>query len=191
MTLDLRSPYFFRTFLFVIFAELMSLFGFLYPQFQTIAFFVVATLALAVTLKRLEWGILILFAELVIGSKGYLFSFSIGGTEVSIRIALWIIVLAVWGAKYRQWSPRVWTWMRAWPVRMLILLMIAVGVGALRGWMHGNSFNTLFLDLNAWFFFALAGPVLTVYSERDAWERLFHVLLASAAVGAGKVLLLL
>jgi hypothetical protein len=35
-------------------------------------------------------------AELFIGSKGYLFYFDFSGTSVSLRIALFLIVMAVW-----------------------------------------------------------------------------------------------
>ena len=49
-----------------------------------------------ISLLRLEYGIYILLTELFIGSKGYLFYYELGGFNISIRITLWLIVLAVW-----------------------------------------------------------------------------------------------
>jgi len=87
------------TFLFIVLFELLSFWGYLYPAFNSIAFIIIAVLFLAICLKRLDWGVYILLAELFIGSKGYLFYYILGGTAVSIRIAFWLIIMGVWFAK--------------------------------------------------------------------------------------------
>src|SRR3990172_9941899 len=79
--------------------ELFSFFGFLYPQAGTILFFLIVFATLVASFWRLEYGLLIILAELFIGSKGYLFSLDIDGSVVSIRIALFLIIMAVWLAR--------------------------------------------------------------------------------------------
>src|SRR3989338_4563738 len=79
--------------------ELFSFFGFLYPQAGTILFFLIVFATLVASFWRFEYGLLIILAELFIGSKGYLFSFNIGETVISIRIALFLVIMAVWLAK--------------------------------------------------------------------------------------------
>ena len=83
------------TFIFLVFVELLSFFGWLLPEFGIVCFFVILLLTLILSLKNLEYGLYILFAELFIGSKGYLFSLEIGEALVSIRIGLFLIVMAV------------------------------------------------------------------------------------------------
>ncbi|MBU1421187.1 O-antigen ligase family protein [Patescibacteria group bacterium] len=83
--------------------ELFSLFGYLLPDFRQIAFFVIVALTLILSLKNLKYGVLIMFAELFIGSKGYLFYFEHSGLIISIRIALWLVIMSVWlGGKIRK-----------------------------------------------------------------------------------------
>jgi len=85
--------------LLIFLAELISFYGYLQPDFRQIAFFIVVGLILILSLIDLKFGVLILLAELFIGSKGYLFYFASGGVVISIRIALWLIIMAVWAGK--------------------------------------------------------------------------------------------
>ncbi|MBU1778569.1 hypothetical protein KJ992_02835, partial [Patescibacteria group bacterium] len=79
------------------------MFGYLLPDFRQIAFFVIVALTLILSLKNLKYGVLIMFAELFIGSKGYLFYFEHSGLIISIRIALWLVIMSVWlGGKIRK-----------------------------------------------------------------------------------------
>ena len=51
------------------------------------------------SVEKLEYGLLILLAELFIGSKGYLFSYDYGGTLISLRMALFLVVMSAWLGK--------------------------------------------------------------------------------------------
>ena len=94
--MNLFNKIFKQTFLFIVLAELLSLCGYLLPDFNKIAFLIIVALTLILSLYKLEYGVWILLAELFIGSKGYLFFFD---NIMSIRIALWLIVMAVWAGK--------------------------------------------------------------------------------------------
>ena len=73
--MNLFNKIFKQTFLFIVLAELLSLCGYLLPDFNKIAFLIIVALTLILSLYKLEYGVWILLAELFIGSKGYLFFF--------------------------------------------------------------------------------------------------------------------
>ena len=89
----MRLRFFRKIFLFIFLAELISFSGFFWPAVNLAGFFAVIILTLILSLKRLEYGLVIAFIELIIGSKGYLFFAEAGGIAISIRIALWIIIV--------------------------------------------------------------------------------------------------
>ena len=91
-------------FLFIILAEIISFAGYLFPAINVSAFFVISLLTLILSLYRLEYGLAILLIELFIGSKGYLFYFASNGLTISLRIALWLIIISVWlGQTINSW----------------------------------------------------------------------------------------
>src|SRR5574344_1224290 len=58
--------------------------------------FIILTLAcFLISIYRLEYGLLMVLAELIIGSMGHMFVFSLGGYNLPIRMALWGVVMAV------------------------------------------------------------------------------------------------
>jgi len=90
----------FSWYLFFIFlAEAMSLVGFFIPQIRVAGFFIIAIAAILLAVEKLEYGILFLYAELFIGSKGYLFFYEYEGALFSIRIALFLVVMSAWFGK--------------------------------------------------------------------------------------------
>jgi O-antigen ligase len=168
--MNLFNKLFKTAFLFIFLAELLSLCGYLLPAFNEIAFFVIVGLALVLTLQKLEYGIYIVLAELFIGSKGYLFFFEHSGFVISIRIALWLIVMAVWagkvvvdllknhGVETRQW--------RVSTLRYFFVLFIFIVWGAVNGILK-NEFSNVFFDFNNWLYFLLIFPVFHVVGTQD------------------------
>src|SRR3989344_886315 len=58
---------------------------------------VILTLFVAVlTWKNLSYGVYALLIELVLGGKGYLFSLTIGGMRIPLRMLLFCAILGVW-----------------------------------------------------------------------------------------------
>ena len=70
--------------------------SFLFPNIQSAVFIGIVVLMFFATVYKLEYGLYILLAELFIGGKGYLFSINVFGTPISIRIAFFIILFAIW-----------------------------------------------------------------------------------------------
>ena len=92
--MEFFGKYFKITFIAILFIELLSFLGYLFEPINTIFFFLIIAAALIFSLVKLEYGLYILLAELFIGSKGYLFSLEYGGVAISLRIALFLIIMA-------------------------------------------------------------------------------------------------
>ena len=91
----------FRTlFLFFLLAEITSYAGYFFPALNLTGFFVIVGAALALSMRRLEYGLYFVLADLILGGKsGALFSFEYGGFFLSIRMALFIVVVGVWAGR--------------------------------------------------------------------------------------------
>ncbi len=158
---------------FIFLAELFSLFGYLLPDFNNFAFLIIIFFALILSLINLEYGIWIIFAELFIGSKGYLFAFEHGEFLISIRIALWLVVMAVWfGQILSGWlkkKPKLnfnffqLNQRNQWFYFIILFLFIAWGI--VNGILNHNSFNNIFFDFNGWLYFTLIFPVYSVFKK--------------------------
>ncbi len=150
---------------FIFLAELFSLFGYLLSDFNKIGFFIIVLLTIIASLIKLEYGLWILFAELFIGSKGYLFFFEQDGLIISIRIALWLIVMSVWFGKavirgetsLKEVSP-----LRSY----FIILFVFIIWGIINGFLNHNEFNNIFFDFNGWLYFTLIFPVYSVFASK-------------------------
>ncbi|PIR93048.1 hypothetical protein COT99_02860 [Candidatus Falkowbacteria bacterium CG10_big_fil_rev_8_21_14_0_10_43_10] len=92
-------------FLLIFLVEAFSFAGFYYPQLREVAFFTILAVTLLLTVHKLEYGLLILLAELFIGSKGYLFFYEYEGTQFSLRIGLFLVVMSAWlGKVLLKWA---------------------------------------------------------------------------------------
>lgn len=180
--------------------ELLSFAAFTWPVINTALFIILVLGALAVTIANLEYGLLIVLAELFIGSMGHLFYINIGETQLSIRICLWAIVMAVYGVNFiiqliKKGKPSPY-WQsiknfRGWKIYLLLGTFIVIAV--LNGWLRGHAFSLIFSDFNAWLYFALLGPILAIYNtgKKENVERLKMVFISSAIWLSLKTLFLL
>jgi hypothetical protein len=173
--------------------ELFSVFAYLLPSFNTAAFFILSALTLGVTLVRLEYGIWILFAELFIGSKGFLFYLDFDGTIVSIRIALWLIVLSVYLTQLVMggWRTAYDEWRTIPSLRWYAALAVIVLLGVVQGLVGETPMQDVFLDMNGWLFFLLLFPIMHVMRTREQIMHIKTLLIACALWLSAKALFLL
>ena len=75
--------------------DLLSYLAFFDTSLLKISFTIIFLVGAALTIYKLEYGLLILFSELLIGSKGYLFYFPYNERMISIRMVLWITVMLI------------------------------------------------------------------------------------------------
>lgn len=92
----INSKIFKLAFFSLILAEVLSFWGWKFTLINSICFWALAALILILSLKKLEYGLYFIFAELFVGSFGYLFSFNFGGTKISLRLMLFLVVMGVW-----------------------------------------------------------------------------------------------
>src|SRR3989344_153165 len=173
--------------------ELFSFFGYLHPQAGMVLFWLIIAAVLAVSFWRLEYGLLIALIELFIGSKGYLFSFDIGEITISIRIALFLVIMAVWLAK-KIFSKKVSGFRFPRPRQgeaeggqvsgfsfWFLFLFVALAIGLIQAIILRNDYGNIFFDFNAFLFFAYLFPLVEILREKINWERLGKAAIASVS----------
>jgi hypothetical protein len=175
-------------FLLILLAEALSFSGYLWPSFNKIGFVVICLVAIWLAVKNLRYALLLLLAELIIGSKGYLFFYDINGTAVSIRIALWLIVMGFWltgiintaikKIKNKRWPNLLPDFAYA---KYFYVLMLAVAWGLVMALFRGNDFSNIFFDINNWLYLTLLFPMVANFSTKDDWQKLLQVGTASVA----------
>jgi len=175
--------------------EIISLAGHFYPLVSAIAFFAILPLVFVLSLYKLEYGVWVVLAELFIGSKGYLLSWDYGGSEVSIRIALWVVLMSVWFAKVVNRSikaKKIDTIILRSPfAKYFLLLSVFIIWGAIKGFLNNNAFNDIFFDLNGWFYLALIFPVFEIFYSRENFQKFFPIFTACVVWLAFKTFFLL
>jgi O-antigen ligase len=184
--MNLFGKYFKTSLLFISLVLILSFIAYFFPLFNKVAFFVILALTLILTLEKLEYGLYILLAELFIGSKGYLFYFDAGGVSVSLRIALFLVVMAVWiysRLKDKNFKLKLdrWHW----------ILFTFIGWGLIWGLIRGNSFQNLFFDFNAWLYFALIFPIIDVLKSRKQIENVLQIFTGALTIIIAKTFIFL
>ncbi|MDO8505076.1 MAG: O-antigen ligase family protein [bacterium] len=201
----------FRTlFLFFALAELASYAGYFFPAINTAGFFVIVAAALVLSLRRLEYGLYFVLADLILGGKsGALFSFQYDGFFLSLRMALFIIVMGVWAGKMilqmikhltpsnspsergrnDSISPPARGGVRGGGgggvMQWWSVLGLAIAWGIIFGVARGNNFGDLFLDANGYFYAAMILPFWWVCMRMDAkgrceWMRMLKMVFFAA-----------
>src|SRR3989338_2483678 len=158
---------------------LASFASFIMPPLNAVFFIALAVGALVLTLYKFEYGLLLMLAEIFVGSKGYLFWIEIGDARISLRMALFIIVVAVWlvgQIKNRVQNVKFTGIPRCyWP------LFLAIAWGVLNGWVRGNSLSNIFSDANAWAYFILVPILASVKFDEKYVSQLAQIFLGAVS----------
>ena len=171
-----------RVILFCLLVELISFWAWLYPVFNLAVFGVVVILVFVLALKQLNWAFYIAAAELIIASQGYLFSFQLGTTLVSLRIGIFIAIMSAWliqlfyQSGWRNYQQQVKAFKFLKPYLWLALVL---SWGFLWSVWRDNNFGYLFLDFNNWLFFLYFLPLINLYNYKNFWPQLNVVILAA------------
>lgn len=184
-----RSPIFRSTFLGILFLEVLSFFGWLYPLYGNIVFCVIVLGTLLLSWRDLRFGVGIMVAELMIGSHGYLFSFQYQGLAVSIRIGLFLAVLTATAVSILR-EKKIAFFSSKFFVPALALAA-AIVYAFIRGLARGNGFGNVFFDANGYVFFAMVLPIWQAIRKPEDWRMLMEFALAGLLASALKVFTLL
>lgn len=189
--MQIFNKYFKNSLIFIVLAELFSIFGYLYPVFNTACFIVICLIVLILSLKKIEYGIYILLSELFIGSKGYLFSLDLGGASVSIRMGLFLIIMAVWASQFVKTKQILYQKIKQNKLlfNLFGVLCIFVGIGIVSGFINNRIDNIIF-DFNAYLYFALFLPILTYIDSKEKAMNILNIFLAAVTYLGAKSLFL-
>lgn len=174
--MEFFGKYFKIAFISILFIELLSFLGYLFLPVNYVLFFVIILATLILSLIKLEYGIYILLTELFIGSKGYLFFFEYEGIFVSLRIALFLIIMAVWLLNFIK--NKKTTFFQSKFSWYYLALFLTILWGVINGYFR-NEFSNMFFDFNAWMYFALIFPIYDVFKEKEKFSNLWQVFTAS------------
>ena len=140
--------------------------------------FLIITTIFFLSLKRLDWGMGIVFAELFGNSHGHLLSVDMGGFSFSLRMAVFLAVMGAWLCLFL--AKRVRPSLRDVRLFPFFLLAIAVVQGCLIGFMH-QATGKVFNDANAYFYLAYLLPIASIEWDNAKRRLLLQILAASAA----------
>lgn len=176
--------------------ELLSFLAYFYPILQPFLLLSLFIITLVASLHSLEYGLLISVAELIIGSKGHLFSYALFSFPISLRLVIFTaLVLASLIYVFRQDWRLVYKKILDYPLWQPFLLLLGfIAFGLIVALIRGNNFNDIFQDINAWFYLAWIFPLSLIYLPKissQQKERLYLVAGAAVTCLALKGLILL
>jgi len=182
--------------------EAFSLIGFVFPVWGKVFFLVIALGAAVITFKSLEYGLFILLAELITGSKGYLLFFEFANFNLSIRIALFAVVMIAMAGQIISYAIRTKTcpllhFFKNINFKYFLPIFLFIFWGVINAFLRHNDFSYIYQDANGWLFFALIFPVYYIYENKDDngkkifKEKIITLLLAASFWMAIKTFLLL
>ena len=168
-----QKPYLFVFNLIILF-ELFSALAYFFPSLEIyfLAFFFLASFILAYF--SLEKALLLALIELVIGSKGHLFSASIFGFNLSLRIVIFsAIILFTFSTlliktKRKEVFLKLKEFKYKWPILIFVLFYL---LGLLNAYFNANLPANILADANAWIFLFYLIPIIVVYFEQDRTLR--------------------
>lgn len=166
--------------------ELLSLNLFILPRISHWVFLILILLFIYICFWKLEYGLFIVFCELIIGSKGYLLFLDIFSFRLSFRIALWSCFVLVWFLKFvfdlyhKKISLKKLIFNTY--IKAFIPLFIFIIWGLVNAFINHNGTNNIFFDFNAWLYFLLIFPFFYIF-EIGNKKILFQNLLAVFSAG--------
>jgi len=173
--------------------EILSFLFFAHPWLNSSILLILSLLVVVISAYRLEYGFLVILAELFIGSMGHLFFINSVYGQLPLRIAIWLAFMGVFTVQliakksYRQSLRNFQSF------KFLAILGIFVVIALINGLLRGHAGNLIFSDFNSWLFFLLTLPAAIIYGDGDkaALGRLKTLFFAGALWMSLKTLIFL
>lgn len=158
---------------------LLSFLGYLFPILNGFLFWLLLLVTIYLAFKKIEYGVLIIFFELILGAKGYLFSFPILGFVLSLRIALFAAVFLIWAYKTLRSKEEIFfAKSKLFPLFAVFSILLIFGM--IIGMAYGNSLKNIFFDVNGYFYLALIFPLFSILKEKAFGQKIVTVLIAGS-----------
>jgi len=179
---------FINTLIGIVLLEILSFLAFVNPGLSPWIFGVVSILIIIATVYKLELGVFIAIAELIIGSLGKILVLELNGFDISLRMAIWIILLCVWFAHILK--NRKISFLKSRLFVPFCILCLVIFWGIIFGVIRSNSISAIFSDVNNYFYFALIFPIYGVLRSRKCTEQLYYIMLSAGMFIALKTIIL-
>ena len=170
--------------------EVLSFLSYRTSWLNSLFFILVCLLTFIATYKKLGYGLLIIIAELCIGSEGHLFLLTVQGHQIGIRIGLFVTVLGVWLFKYASWK-RLKEYGRERTTQLFFLFLGVLLYSGLLGLLYHNHISDIIADGQRYVFFALYFVFLDVFKTPQTIYNLLKVLFATVITLTTKATLIL
>jgi len=190
--------------LFFLLFECVSIAAYLVPSTESPVYLMVMGVALVFALFQPALAMLLLLAELFIGSQGgYLITYGAEqGLYLSLRHGLFLLIVAVWFAELLastlaggERRKKAWDWFRLMGKRRVLvpyaLMLVVIVFGVARGVLLGNRFNTVFFDVDRYFYFGLFPALVAAFADPSLRRRAVPVLAAAITSAVLKALAIL
>lgn len=154
----------------------------------TIFFLAVILIFTVLTWKNLRWACYVALAEIIIGVHGYLLFANLGGKIISLRTAIFVILLVIWLIKNRAINKMEIWHSSFWPLFALYALVIAWGIS--RALISHNPWALILKDFQPWLFIFWLPMFISVLRLPSQFKTVFQLVLAGATVIAVKTIVL-
>lgn len=178
----------------IIIIELLSFLTFYFPVLSIFFLPLFFVITLVISLIKIEWGILAILTELIIGSHGHLFNLPIFNFSFSLRMALWLAVLLAFFVYLIKNKVNLIKFVKDIPLFKIYLSMaFFVILSVFIAIYYNNNLNLIFTDFNSWLFFLLILPISLVYKKvsENKLKRLTNIFLIASAWLAIKTLIII
>jgi len=179
-----------KSMIFIIVFELLSFIIYTTQDVANFSFLLLAALFAIIAFLNLPLAILIALAEIFIGGMGYLFYYDLGGAQISIRMAFFIILLAVWIVELAK-KRGITAFLKSKFLIPYTVFFTFLGIGLINAFIRGNGIADIFLDFNAYLFFAYLFILYDFLKIHDLWKQIWYVGIACFGWLATKTLIIL
>ena len=154
--------------------ESLSFLSYYYPFLNLSVFIILLISCLIASIYDLKFGLYMVLIELFFDSMGYIFFAEYGGIKISIRIALWLVLMSVWLAKFlisffKEKKDLIKKYIAIPFFKNFCFLAFFIIIALFLGIMR-NGFSDAFFDFNAWMYFTLIFPlwhIIVFSSEKE------------------------
>lgn len=168
--------------------EATSFLAYFYPTLSPLFFSVALLVFVYLTWYQPHLAILTLLAEIMLGSHGYIYALSVSGFNLSIRMAMFTVLLIAAVPHLFKNKHTLWGWAKTY--RLWLMWLVVIILAGLNGLYHGYASMLIFNDVNAYAFILMFLPILTLTSAERLKRDLLPLLIVTQVYLAIKTLIL-
>lgn len=130
--------------------------------------------------KKIEYGLYIALFEILIGSQGYLFYITLGEFKLSLRLGIFAVFFVYY--LFSIIKNKRLSFLNYELRNNYILFAAMLLIGIVTGYLNGNSFGNIFLDVNGYFYFAYIIPAIDLLKTKEHYNELKRIFVSGVSV---------